>query len=88
MASITLTIGTFTTTKTIPPADLTRLLTAMKTHYGQVVENGVPRDRTNQELFDLWAAGTLQALRDIAKRVEQEAAKATAAAGVADISLT
>lgn len=62
MATITLTIGTFTRTATISATDLNRVVAAFKSRYGAVL--------TNQQAFDIWADGTVQALRDIVRGEE------------------
>lgn len=62
MATITLTVGPLTRTATISTNDQNRLIAAFKDRYGAAL--------TNQQAFDIWADGSLQALRDIVKNEE------------------
>lgn len=80
MASITLTIGSLTTTKTISTADLNRVVAAFKARYGASL--------TNQQAFDIWAAGSLASLQDIVRNEEIAASNAATAAAFVPVSIT
>jgi len=84
MAVLTITIGALSNTKTISNPDITRVLAAAKRGYGQVLDNGVLRDRTNQELLDLIAAEFHTKLREMAMQQEGSAA----AEAIAPIAIT
>ncbi len=80
MATISITVASFTASKTISGADALRLLAAYRTLYGQVpsgpadpVTHIVPmRDMTDQECFDKFAAGMLAGIVDNVKKAEQQ----------------
>lgn len=74
MAVLTITIGALSNTKSISNTDITRVLNAAKRGYGQVNDNGVLRDRTNQELLDLIAAEFHRKLDEMARQSETSAA--------------
>lgn len=80
MASITLTIGTLTRTSTISTADLNRVIAAMKSRYGAAL--------TNQQAFDIWADGSMQALRDIVRGEELAATYANDLAAFSGVTIT
>lgn len=85
MATITLTIGALTNAKTISAGDVTRLLDAAKFNYGQVDDgNGGLRDRTNQELFDIFAQSFYSSLVTYVKDAETR----KAAVAVVDVSIS
>jgi hypothetical protein len=93
MANISITVGAFTATKTVSNTDLSRLLSAYQTIYGQVPvdANAVPivyRDMTSQETFDKFANGLFQGIVANIKRAEQTIAANTAIANVTNITLT
>lgn len=89
MATLSLTFGSFTASKTISAGDLTRLLDAYKKNYGQIPDGaGGMRDMTNQELFDTFAAGFFSGIVNAVKSVESETACAAARAGVTSIILS
>lgn len=69
MASLTLTVGTFTRTRTVSAGDTTRVLNALKTYFGNP-------NMTNQAAFDALEANVLQQLKGIVKSVEGDAARA------------
>lgn len=62
---------------TLSAGDTQRVLDAMKATYGAAL--------TNQQAFDQFAANSMQALKDLVKRVEGDSAATTARAGVADV---
>lgn len=84
MASLTYTLGSQSRTFTLSAGDVTRAITAMKSRYGQITENGTPRDRTNAELFDMWAVENMRALKQIVADEERRAA----AAAISEIAIT
>lgn len=80
MATITLAIGALSKSFTISAADVTRVTDAFRATYGASL--------TNAQVFDNWANGTVQALKDAVKRVEGDAAATTARAAVTDVVAT
>lgn len=80
MATVTLSIGALSKAFTVSAADTTRIVNALTTIYGAGL--------TNAQIFDIWANSTMQALKDAVKRVEGDAAAATARAGVVDVVAT
>lgn len=93
MATLTMTIGSFTASKTIAANDLTRLLNAYKTVYGQVpvdptATSIVMKDLTNQEVFDKFSQGFFQSIVNQIKSAEQQLASQTAAQAVVSVVLT
>lgn len=79
MASLTYTLGPQSRTFTLSAGDVTRTLNAMKTRYGQITENGTPRDRTNAELFDMWTLENMRTLKQIVADEERRIAAAAVA---------
>ncbi len=73
---------TYTRSKTISAGDLTRMFTAERTLLG------LPANASDQTAFDTWSEELYRIEKGRIKQVEQQAAVATAASGVADISLT
>lgn len=84
MATLLVTIGSQSSSKTISNADITRLLEAAKKRYGQVTDAGVLRDRTNAEVFDLVVGEFHTALKSIV--LSEEARVASQA--IVSIALT
>lgn len=85
MATITLTIGPNTASKTISAADLTRLNNAMIAYYqpahpGQVL--------TGADVFGFWVVDVVADLKARVRAQETATAVATAQAGVTDIGVT
>lgn len=92
MATISITVGAFTASKTVSTNDLNRLLAAYRTIYGQVPVDPsaspvVMRDMTNQETFDKFSSGLLQGMVDAVKRAEQQVASQSAITAVTSITL-
>ena len=87
MATIVISVATMAEERTISGADSLRIIAALQRKYGQVDDGrGGLRDRTSQEVFDLWASSTFQQLKEITLRQEQEAAAETAVSVVTEIS--
>lgn len=84
MATITVTISAMSSSKTISAGDLTRLLDAARAKFGKITENGVPRDRTNAEVFDLIVGDFTSYLR----RLVADADERVAVAAITPITLT
>lgn len=74
MAAIALTIGSFSRNAVVSASDLTRIVQAFKATYGEGL--------TDQEAFERWASGAIQALVDIVLRTEGNAAAETARSGI------
>lgn len=75
----------------IPDDQVTRMRTALRTHWGQVEDppgSGTMRDLTNAELTEKLRTSLVSSIKDIVRRVEADAAKAAAEAGVAHIDAT
>ncbi len=92
MATLTITVGSFTKSKTISNADLSRYLTAYMGIYGQVpvTPATVPptfRDMTQQETFDKFADGLYQGMIDAVKNQEKTMAAKSAADAITPIIL-
>ncbi len=92
MASMVITVGSFTKSKTISNGDLSRFLTAYMGIYGQVpvtppTEPPTFRDMTQQETFDKFANGLYQGMMDAVKNQEKAAAAKTAADAIQPISI-
>jgi hypothetical protein len=86
MATITVTVASLSKSKTISAADTTRVLEALKKHYGKVDDGaGGLRDRTNPEVFEIAADSFFGMLRDIVRMIEREAASKAVADAVADV---
>lgn len=66
MPTITLTVGPRTKSATISTPDLVRVAAAFKAQYGA--------ELTDQQAFDIWAAGALHTLQDITRVTELAAA--------------
>lgn len=61
--------------KTISAGDTTRLLNAYRTIYGQVSDGiGGMRDRTDQEIFNIFADGIYNYMQETVRNVERDAA--------------
>ena len=93
MATVSITVGPFTISKTVSAGDLTRLVAAYKVIYGQVpVDPGaipiVLRDMTDQETFNKFAGGILQGMVNAVKGAEQQVASQAAVTAVTSISMT
>ena len=70
---------------TIPDDQVVRMRAALRTWWGKVEDplgSGQFRDLTNAELTERIRLGVVRNIRDIVKRVEADAAKAAAEAGV------
>lgn len=80
MATITLTIGALSKTFTLSAADVTRVTDAFKATYGASLSNA--------QVFDIWANSTMQALKDVVKRVEGDAAAQAARNAISDVAVT
>lgn len=58
-------------TKTITAGDTTRLLDAYRVIYGKVPDGaGGMRDRTNQEIFDVFADGLFKSIQEQVRNAE------------------
>ena len=69
MASLTITIGSNTDTKTISNADITRIISSLKTKVGN-------QDLTNSEAFDIIVSNIHIMLKELVTETEGFAAKA------------
>lgn len=77
MATIAITVGPQTKSKTISAPDVQRALNALRKFYGQVNNgSGVLRDLTDAEVFDLWSNEALKTLTDRVLLIEGAAAQA------------
>lgn len=77
MATITITVASQSKSKTVSAQDVQRILSSLKTFYGQVNNgSGVLRDRTDAEVFDLWSSDAIKTLADRVVLVEGAAAQA------------
>lgn len=76
MATLTFTATSLTPrAKTISVGDTTRLLNAYRTIYGQVSDGaGGLRDRTDQEIFNIFADGIYNYMQETVRNVERDAA--------------
>jgi len=79
MASLTYTLASQSRAFTLSAGDVTRAIAAMKSRYGQVLDNGNLRDRTNAELFELWALENMRNLKELVLSEERKMAAATVA---------
>lgn len=81
MANLTFAIGANTRTFTLSNAEVTRIVGALKTRYGQINELinevYVPRDRTPAELFTMWTEEQVRNLKEIVRNSDQQALVAT-----------
>lgn len=74
---------------TLTDAHMDRATAALKVFYGQVDDgNGGLRDRTANEAWDALFDGYKRSLVDIVRKVEAEAAKASAEGKVSDIVMS
>jgi hypothetical protein len=76
---------------TIPDNQVARMQAALQTWWGLVEDppgSGQFRDLTNAELTERLRQGVVRNIRDIVKRVEADAAKAAAEAGVTEPNVT
>jgi hypothetical protein len=81
---------TFTQSVTISDADVTRVLNAYKTIYGQICDNATPpvcRARTNAETFLAIATGIFAGIKNNVLSQEQAGAASTATAAVAPVTM-
>ncbi len=84
MATINLSVS-------VPDNQVTRMQTALRTWWGQVEDppgSGTMRDLTPAELTEKLRQVVIRNIRDIVKRVEADAAKAQAEAGVTEPDVT
>lgn len=76
---------------TIPDNQVSRMRTALRTWWGPVEDppgSGTMRQMTNAELEERLRQVVVRNIRDIVKRVEADAAKAAAEAGVTEPDVT
>lgn len=69
---------------TIPDAQMTRVQAALKTHWA---EAGKPT-LTNAQVVERLRTSVISSIKDIVKRVEEDAAKASAIATVTEVGAT
>ncbi len=82
MASIIFSIAAQSRTFTVSAPDTTRIVNALKSIYD-------PEDNlTGPQVFDLWASRSMQALKDVVKRAEGDAAAEAARAAIVDVAAT
>jgi hypothetical protein len=89
--AFTISIGPNTVTKNIQAEDITRLINAYKALYADRWVSGnppTPFTPTNAQIFQAFAEGIFQGVKNTVLQHEREAAKAAAGTGVADIPLT
>jgi len=82
--------GTMTQSVTIPDADVTRVLNAYKTIYGQICDNATPpvcRARTNAETFLAIATGIFTGIKNNVLSQEQAGVAATATGAVSPVTM-
>lgn len=76
MATMTLNITAGATVynfpKTVSGTDLNRFLAAYRAKYGQTTNGGVPRDRTDAEVAQMWANEVYDELLAYTQRYETE----------------
>lgn len=82
MATITISTGALTRSKTIAAGDVTRLTSAMKAKFGLSV------GATNQQIFDAFGDWVFARMKEEILQYEREVATNTARQGVPDIPLT
>lgn len=82
MATITLSVGALTRSKTISAGDVTRVTDAMK------IKFGLPVGATNQQVFDAFGDWMFGLMKTEVLMQEREAVARTARAAVTDIPLT
>lgn len=82
MATITISTGALTRSKTISAGDVTRLTSAMKAKFS------LPAGATNQQIFDAFGDWVFARMKEEILRYEQEVATNVARQGVPDIPLT
>lgn len=85
MATITLTIGPNTASKTVSAADLTRLNNAMIAYYQPSRPSQV---LTGADVFALWVVDVIADLKARVRTQETASAVATAQASVTDIGVS
>lgn len=99
MATLSIAFGSFTKSKTIAAADVTRLVNAIKDRYpinvpavlnpdGTVQTPATTRPPTNQEAFDLFADGYFQGLINSVHAYERAAAAKAPQDAIIPIPLT
>lgn len=73
-----------------PDGAASRILTALKAHYGQIqdAQSGQMRDRTNAEAFEAFEASVRNSLVHIVRKYEKDTAAKTAADAVQDVEVT
>lgn len=74
-------MATLTITRTISAGDLTRVIAALKSHYGMP-------NATNAQLQKEWEVRTFAALKGLVKDHERGEAAKSATNGVSEITLT
>jgi hypothetical protein len=84
-------MATHTLTVVYPDGDGPRIITALKSHYGQIEDpedSGIFRDMTTGESLDRFDASIRQALRHIVLKEERQAAVAAASAAIEEVPIT
>jgi hypothetical protein len=77
--------ATLTFVITVPDAQQTRAMTALRTHYTTTDANGNPVVPTQAQAIASFRQAVAAAFKDIVLRVERDAATAAAAAGVTPV---
>lgn len=91
MPAMTLSVGTLTRTKNISAENLPRFIAAYKAAYADRWVAGnppVPFEPTNQQVFNAFAEGIFEGIKDNILNYERGQAAATAQAGVTDLAIT
>lgn len=98
MATVGFVFPGYTKNFTVSGADGNRILAALKSQQGQIavttvdpvtkVETITYRDKTNNEVFDTLTTSWMQALKDVVKAAEGDAAAKSARNAVTDIVAT
>jgi len=81
-------MATRNVTITYPDGDGPRVLAALKAHYGQILDNGVMRDRTNAEALAAFDASVKLSLRHIVQKYERETAAKAASDAIQEVNVS
>jgi hypothetical protein len=89
MATISITLGPETRSKTITAAHLTRFVTAFRAIYGKVSDGaGGMRDRTDAEVATAVCEGIFKGWQAAVLRYEKDVAARAAEAGQSELTLS
>lgn len=81
-------MGTFNLAITYPDNQQARILNALKAHWTTLDAEGNPVVPTTPQVVEHLRQAVVRSVRDIVRKVESDAARAAADAGVSDADLT